>query len=51
MTFAKLDREEFAKTDLEAARELLEASESIFAELRSGLIGVALRACMLQKCC
>ena len=44
VTFAELDREAYAKTELEAARELQEAREKFFAELRDGLRAAALRA-------
>ena len=35
VTFAELDRAAHAQTDLEAARELQEAREKLFAELRA----------------
>ena len=35
VTFAELDREAYAKTDLEAARELQAAREKLFAQLRA----------------
>ena len=35
VTFAELDREAYAKTDLEAARELQAARDKLFAELRA----------------
>ena len=37
MTFAELDREAYAKTDLHAARDLQEAREARFVELRAAV--------------
>ena len=36
-TFTELDREAYAKTDLEAARDLQEAREALYAEPRAAV--------------